>query len=65
MRLPNGVITRFEGTANWAGCSFAAGVVTGVIAARTIPGQRSARQALDELVGSLHDQPWPGLVINP
>ena len=65
VRLPNGVITRFEGTANWAGCSFAAGVVTGVIAARTIPGQRSARQALDELVGSLGNQPWPGLVINP
>ena len=37
---------RFEGTANWAGCSFAAGIVTGVIAAGVIPGRRSARDVL-------------------
>jgi hypothetical protein len=56
--------TRFDGIANWAGCSFAAGVVTGVIAARTEPGRRSARQALDELMGSLCYEPQPGLLIN-
>jgi hypothetical protein len=54
----------FSGTANWAGCSFAAGVVTGVIAARTEPGRRSARQALDELMDSLGQQSWPGLLIS-
>jgi hypothetical protein len=65
VRLPHSKqLTRFEGVANWAGCSFAAGVVTGVIAARTIPGQRSAREALDELVASLGQQSWPGLKIN-
>jgi hypothetical protein len=66
VRLPQGgALTRFDGTANWAGCSFAAGVVSGVIAARTIPGQRSAREARDELVASLHQKPWSGLLINP
>jgi hypothetical protein len=55
---------RFTGTANWAGCSFAAGAVTGVIASRTVPGRRSAREALDQLVDSLREQPQPGLLIN-
>lgn len=44
----------FDGTANWAGCSFAAGIVTGVIAAGVIPGRRSAR---DVLGGLLHPDP--------
>ena len=44
----------FDGTAIWEGCSFAAGIVSGEIAARTVPGRRSARQALDEL---LHPDP--------
>jgi membrane-anchored mycosin MYCP len=65
VRLPGqSQTTRFDGIANWAGCSFAAGVVTGVIAARTEPGRRSARQALDELMGSLRYEPAPGLLIN-
>jgi hypothetical protein len=65
VRLPHqSKTTRFDGIANWAGCSFAAGVVTGVIAARTEPGRRSARQALDELMGSLSYEPQPGLLIN-
>jgi hypothetical protein len=65
VRLPDqSKTTRFDGIANWAGCSFAAGVVTGVIAARTEPGRRSARQALDELMGSLRYEPQPGLLIN-
>jgi hypothetical protein len=40
----------FDGTATWEGCSFAAGIVSGEIAARTMPGRRSARQALAELL---------------
>ena len=40
----------FPGRAVWEGCSFAAAVVTGAIAARTVPGKRSARQALAELL---------------
>ena len=45
---------KFDGAANWAGCSFAAGIVTGVIAAGVIPGRRSAR---DVLYGLLHPDP--------
>jgi hypothetical protein len=56
---------RFNGTANWAGCSFAAGVVSGVIAARTEPGHRSAREALDTLIQSLAARPRQGLLLNP
>lgn len=40
----------FDGTANWAGCSFAAGIVTGAIAAGVVPGKRSAREALNLLL---------------
>jgi hypothetical protein len=47
----------FPGRAVWEGCSFAAAVVSGAIAARTVPGHRSARQALDEL---LHPGPGAG-----
>lgn len=57
--------TEFKGFANWSGCSFAAAVVSGIIAARTEPGRRTAREALDELVESLHEKPWDGLSINP
>jgi subtilase family protein len=39
-----------DGTAVWEGCSFAAGIVSGAIAARTVLGRRSARQALEELL---------------
>jgi Subtilase family len=44
-------VVSFDGAAVWEGCSFAAAVVSGAIAARTVPGQRSARQALEELLG--------------
>jgi hypothetical protein len=43
-------VVLFSGTAVWEGCSFAAAVVSGAIAARTVPGQRPARQALEELL---------------
>jgi Subtilase family len=57
--------TQFTGFANWSGCSFAAAVVSGIIAARTEPGDRSARQTLDELMTALGKNAWPGLKINP
>jgi hypothetical protein len=41
---------RFPGRATWEGCSFAAALVSGAIAARTVPGRRSAHQGLDELL---------------
>jgi hypothetical protein len=40
----------FPGTATWQGCSFAAGVVSGAIAAGTVPGRRSSREALNDLL---------------
>jgi len=40
----------FAGFARWSGTSFAAANVTGAIAARTRPGRRSAREALEELL---------------
>jgi membrane-anchored mycosin MYCP len=40
----------FHGTAKWEGCSFAAAVVSGAIAAGTVPGRRSAREALETLL---------------
>lgn len=55
----------FHGKAVWEGCSFAAGVVSGEIAARTRPGRRSAPQALDQLLHPGPDQPCPGIVPNP
>ena len=39
----------FDGRAEWEGNSFAAAIVTGQIAAGTLPGRRSARQALEDL----------------
>lgn len=41
---------RFPGWASWEGCSFAAAAVSGAVAAGTVPGHRSARQALDALL---------------
>jgi len=51
----------FPGTAVWEGCSFAAGVVSGAIAAGTVPGHRSARQALEELLSRDPGQPGCGI----
>lgn len=39
----------FEGFARWSGTSFAAASVSGAIAARTVPGQVSARRAWEAL----------------
>jgi membrane-anchored mycosin MYCP len=54
----------FPGTAIWEGCSFAAGVVSGAIAARTVPGRRSAREALEELLRPGPGQPGCAIVPN-
>ncbi len=39
----------FVGVAQWSGTSFAAAAVSGAIAARTVPGLRTAYEALDQL----------------
>lgn len=49
VNLPDGP-ERFSGYASWSGTSFAAATVSGVIAANTRPGEKTARQALDELL---------------
>ncbi len=54
----------FNGTATWEGCSFAAGVVSGAIAARTVPGRRTARQALEELLDPDPGKPGSGILPN-
>jgi membrane-anchored mycosin MYCP len=54
-----GATTRREygGYASWSGTSFAAALVTGEIAARTIPGQYGPRQALNDLLKQSQGQP--------
>jgi membrane-anchored mycosin MYCP len=51
----------FPGTATWQGCSFAAGVVSGAIAARTVPGHRTAREALGDLLDAGPDGQGHGI----
>jgi hypothetical protein len=43
-------VERFGGFAEWSGTSFAAAVVSGAIARRTVPGKVSAPEARDELL---------------
>ncbi len=45
----------FGGSAAWSGTSYAAANVSGVIAAGTLPGRRSARAVLDGLLHPPHD----------
>ncbi len=54
----------FDGKAEWEGNSFAAAVVTGAIAAGTVPGRRTARQALDDLMRSEPGPAGHGIVPN-
>lgn len=56
--------TYFNGKARWEGCSFAAGVVSGEIAARTVPGHWTARQALAELLHPDPASPCGGILPN-
>jgi membrane-anchored mycosin MYCP len=56
-------LRKFRGYGTWSGTSFAAARVTGMIAAVTQPGQRSAREAFEQLTSKacLHDtRPWLG-----
>ena len=41
---------RFTGWARWSGSSFAVATVAGEIARRTVPGRRTAHEALDEII---------------
>lgn len=54
----------FDGKAKWEGNSFAAAVVTGAIAAGTVPGHRTARQALNDLLDPRPGRPSYGIVPN-
>jgi hypothetical protein len=54
----------FDGKAEWEGNSFAAAIVTGEIAAGTLPGRRSARQALEDLLRIEPGQSRSGIVPN-
>jgi membrane-anchored mycosin MYCP len=47
----------FNGWASWSGTSFSAALVSGVIAARTIPGQVSSRQAWDAILDDARKAP--------
>ncbi|MGY1632027.1 S8 family peptidase [Geodermatophilus sp. SYSU D01186] len=47
---------RFEGIARWSGSSFAAALVSGAIAARTVPGRTTARAAWEALLAEFPDR---------
>lgn len=51
-----------DGWATWSGTSFAAAVVSGVVAASTEPGRVSARAAAADLLASLPETTQPTLV---
>jgi len=50
VELAKDAMKEFDGWALWSGTSFATATVTGLVAARTVPGVKSARQALEELL---------------
>ncbi|GAA1644445.1 S8 family peptidase [Actinoplanes couchii] len=56
---PVRVVKTFSGYARWSGTSFAAALVSAAIAARTVPGRRTATEAADELLGSALSQGEP------
>jgi Subtilase family len=66
--IQHGEVERDEDFYGWAkvnGTSYAAAIVTGEIAKRTIPGQVTAREALDQLLGSGDIEiasPAPGII---
>jgi subtilisin family serine protease len=63
----------YDGWASWTGTSFAAGLVSGAIAARTVPGRVTAREAFSRLRARGErplprgDEPWlpPLLSLDP
>jgi membrane-anchored mycosin MYCP len=58
-------VTEFGGVAVWEGNSFAAAIVTGEIAARTLPGRRGPGEALDELLHPATGAGSSDIVPNP
>jgi len=57
---PDEAAEDFGGFAVWGGSSFSAALVSGAIAARTVPGSRSATEAWHDLEADLVDLPDPG-----
>ncbi|GAB3132343.1 S8 family serine peptidase [Microbispora hainanensis] len=56
----DGLRQTFQGHARWSGTSFSAALVSGAIAARTIPGSVTPRQALDKLLAEAGEvRPYP------
>ncbi|MEU6408363.1 S8/S53 family peptidase [Microbispora sp. NPDC046933] len=50
----------FQGHARWSGTSFSAALVSGAVAARTVPGSVTPRQALDMLLAEAAEvRPYP------
>jgi len=47
----------YDGYASWSGTSFSAAIVSGEIAAGTIPGERAPREALNDLLQQAPGQP--------
>jgi hypothetical protein len=52
---------QFAGVAQWSGTSQAAAAVSGAVAARTVRGVRTARQALGDLGDGLGDPSSTGI----
>ena len=50
VRLQSGAVEHFNRSARWEGSSFSAALVGGAIAARTVPGQCSSKDALQEIL---------------
>jgi cobalamin biosynthesis protein CobT len=57
VELENDAELGFTGHAMWQGTSFAAAIVTGAIAARTVPGKVSAAEALQSLLDDPDPEP--------
>lgn len=58
--LGDGSTADFDGWARWQGTSFAAAVVSGMIARAVVPGRVSALQACADLLGALRAGEQPG-----